>query len=152
ARAAIMGSRMQSPPPPRGPRLRSDESNDGGTPETAAVAPTILVVDDERNIRRTLDLVLHGEGYQVIEAGTAEDALGILESGESPVDLAIIDILLPGMSGIDLLGKIRQDDATRELPVIVISGHATVQDAVLAIKLGAGDFFEKPLNRERILV
>jgi two-component system, NtrC family, nitrogen regulation response regulator NtrX len=116
------------------------------------VAPTILVVDDERNIRRTLDLVLRGEGYLVAEAESAEQALALIESGQSPVDLAIIDIMLPGMSGLELLGRLRQDDATRELPVIVISGHATVHDAVTAIKAGAGDFFEKPLNRERILV
>jgi two-component system, NtrC family, nitrogen regulation response regulator NtrX len=120
--------------------------------EGAAVAPTILVVDDERNIRRTLELVLHGDGYNVAEAGSAEDALQIIEGGASPVDLAIIDLMLPGMSGLELLERLRQDDATRELPVIVVSGHATVHDAVKAIKLGAGDFFEKPLNRERILV
>ncbi|APR77346.1 Response regulator of zinc sigma-54-dependent two-component system [Minicystis rosea] len=125
---------------------------DRGGAEGAPAAPTILVVDDERNIRRTLDLVLRGEGYAVLEAPTAEDAVAILEAADHPVDLAIIDIMLPGMSGIDLLSRLRQDDGTRELPVIVISGHATVQDAVQALKLGAGDFFEKPLNRERILV
>ncbi|HEY4117836.1 MAG TPA: sigma-54 dependent transcriptional regulator [Byssovorax sp.] len=122
------------------------------TREDTAAAPTILVVDDEKNIRRTLDLVLSGEGYRVVEAATAEAALDVLAKGEAPVDLAILDIMLPGMSGIELLGKLRQDDATRELPVIVISGHATVQDAVQAIKLGAADFFEKPVARERVLV
>jgi DNA-binding NtrC family response regulator len=132
-------------------------TNDPGRPaappaEGAAVAPTILVVDDERNIRRTLDLVLAGEGYAVAEASTAEQALALLEGGESPVDLAILDLMLPGMSGLELLERIRQDDAVSELPVIVVSGHATVHDAVKAIKLGASDFFEKPLNRERILV
>ena len=121
-------------------------------PPGQAAAPTILVVDDERNIRRTLDLVLVGEGYQVAEAASAEAALQILERGDTPVELVILDLMLPGMHGLDLLERIRQDDATRELPVIVISGHATVHDAVKAIKLGAGDFFEKPLNRERVLV
>ena len=121
-------------------------------PDGAPAAPTVLVVDDERNIRRTLDLVLGGEGYAVVEAPSAEQALTILESGEPPIDLAIIDIMLPGMSGIELLTKLRHDDGTRELPVIVISGHATVADAVQGLRLGAADFFEKPLNRERILV
>jgi DNA-binding NtrC family response regulator len=88
----------------------------------------------------------------VAEAASGEAALEILTNGVTPVELAIIDLLLPGMSGLRLLERMRQDEATRELPVIVISGHATVHDAVKAIKLGAGDFFEKPLNRERILV
>ncbi len=118
----------------------------------SAVAPTIMVVDDEKNIRRTLSLVLSGEGYNVTEAPSAEDALAILARPDSPVDLIILDIKLPGMSGIDLLERMRKDDAMRELAVIVISGHASVNDAVQAIKLGASDFFEKPLNRDRVVV
>jgi two-component system nitrogen regulation response regulator NtrX len=118
----------------------------------STVAPTVLVVDDEKNIRRTLEMVLSGEGYRVLEAESAEQALSLLGSGAGPVDLAIFDLKLPGMSGLSALEKVRSDEATRELPVIVISGHATVHDAVAAIKLGASDFFEKPLNRERVLV
>jgi two-component system nitrogen regulation response regulator NtrX len=112
--------------------------------------PTILVVDDERNIRRALDLVLGGEGYEVLEAPSAERALSILERRH--VDLAILDINLPGMSGLDLLGRLRQEDATRELPAIVISGHGGLDDAAHAVALGAVDFFDKPLHRERVLV
>jgi len=118
----------------------------------ATVAPTVLVVDDEKNIRRTLEMVLSGEGYRVLEAESAEQALGMLAGGGAPVDLAIFDLKLPGLTGLQALEKLRSDEATRELPVIVISGHATVHDAVAAIKLGASDFFEKPLNRERVLV
>ncbi|MDP9150841.1 MAG: sigma-54 dependent transcriptional regulator [Myxococcota bacterium] len=114
--------------------------------------PTVLVVDDERNIRRTLQLVLEGEGYRVLGAETAAQGLAILASPDTPVDLAIVDVKLPGMSGLDALAKIRCDEATKDLPIIIISGHATVEDAVQAIKLGASDFFEKPLARERVLV
>src|SRR5580700_10487956 len=119
-----------------------------GTPAPRAV----LVVDDEKNIRRTLQLVLEGEGYRVIGAETASQALAVLASPDTPVDLAILDVKLPDMSGLDVLVKIRGDEGTRDLPIIVISGHATVHDAVMAIKLGASDFFEKPLARERVLV
>src|SRR5579872_4397756 len=101
---------------------------------------TVLVVDDEKNIRRTLQLVLEGEGYRVLGAETAAQALAILASPETPVDLAVLDVKLPDMSGLDALAKIRSDEAMRDLPIIVISGHATVQDAVQAIKLGASDF------------
>ena len=118
----------------------------------APAAKTVLVVDDEKNIRRALQLVLEGEGYQVIGAETAGQGLAVLQSPNTPVDLAIFDVKLPDMSGLDALERVRKDEATRELPIIVISGHATVNDAVQAIKLGAADFFEKPLNRERVLV
>ncbi len=120
--------------------------------ELATVSPTVLVVDDEKNIRRTLEMVLSGEGYRVLEAGSAEDALSTLSNPDQPVDLAIFDLKLPGMSGLEALEKLRADETHGDLPVVVISGHATVHDAVNAIKLGAADFFEKPLNRERILV
>src|SRR5436853_852517 len=115
-------------------------------------AKTILVVDDEKNIRRTLQLVLEGEGYRVIGAESAEQGLEILASPNTPVDMAIFDVKLPQMSGLEALERIRGEEATRDTPVIVISGHATVNDAVHAIKLGASDFFEKPLARERVLV
>jgi len=123
-------------------------------PVTDAVPtpPRVLVVDDEKNIRRTLELVLRGEGYEVIEAQSAEEALQILANPHAPVDLAIFDVKLPGISGLEALERLRKDEATKQVPVIVISGHATVHDAVTAIKFGAADFFEKPLNRERVLV
>ena len=115
-------------------------------------AKTILVVDDEKNIRRTLQLVLEGEGYRVIGAETAEQAIEILASPNTPVDLAIFDVKLPGITGLEALERIRKEEAIKDTPIIVISGHATVNDAVHAIKLGASDFFEKPLARERVLV
>ena len=118
----------------------------------STVVATVLVVDDERNIRRTLDMVLSGEGYRVLEAESAEKALETLGNPSQPVDLVILDLKLPGMDGLEALGRLRADEATRDLPVVVISGHATVHDAVAAIKLGATDFFEKPLNRERVLI
>src|SRR5882724_11824379 len=118
----------------------------------STVPPTVLVCDDVKNIRRTLEMVLTGEGYRVLEAESAEKALEILGNPYEPVDVAIFDLKLPGMSGLEALERLRADDATRDVPVIVVSGHATVHDAVNAIKLGATDFFEKPLNRERVLV
>ena len=112
----------------------------------------ILVVDDERNIRRALDLILRGEGYEVVEAETAEAATPALAGASKPIDLIILDLMLPKMSGLTWLEKIRQDELYRDIPVIVISGHATSEEAAQAIKLGASDFFEKPLNRERVLL
>jgi len=126
--------------------------DDNHDPARPVATPMVLVVDDERNIRRTLQMVLEGEGYQVMEAESAEQALDILSRPEQPVDLMVLDLKLPGIDGLTALERLRAEDLTRDLPVVVISGHATVHDAVKAIKLGASDFFEKPLNRERILV
>jgi two-component system, NtrC family, nitrogen regulation response regulator NtrX len=110
--------------------------------------PTVLVVDDEKNIRRTLRMVLEPEGYAVAEAETAEEALKLLEEG--PVDLGVFDVRLPGMDGLTLLSRARE--LWRDLPVIVISGHAETPDVVEAMRRGALDFFSKPVDRERVLV
>ena len=126
------------------------ETTETGTPLGQA-AITVLAVDDEKNIRRTLAMVLEGDGYNVLEADSGEQALELLARAGRPIDLAILDLKLPGIGGNEVLERLRAEEATRALPVIVVSGHATVQDAVLALKLGASDFFEKPLSRERVL-
>jgi len=127
-------------------------AGNAGNAALQPAASTILVVDDEKNIRRTLGMVLSGVGYRILEAGSAEQALECLKNPLHPIDLAIVDLKLPVSSGLDLLESMKQNDATSDIPVVVISGHASVQDAVQAIKLGASDFFEKPLNRDRIVV
>ncbi len=108
----------------------------------------ILVVDDEKNIRLMLRRTLEDEGYAVIEAESAEKALEVL--GVEPVDLGVFDIRLPGMDGLTLLSKARE--LWRDLPVVVISGHADTGDVVDAMKRGATDFFTKPVDRDRVLV
>ncbi|HEX9291935.1 MAG TPA: sigma-54 dependent transcriptional regulator [Anaeromyxobacteraceae bacterium] len=109
---------------------------------------TVLVVDDEKNIRRTLRMVLETEGYAVAEAESAEEALKLLEA--EPVDLGVFDVRLPGMDGLTLLSRARE--LWRDLPVIVISGHAETPDVVEAMKRGALDFFSKPVDRDRVVV
>jgi DNA-binding NtrC family response regulator len=111
---------------------------------------TILVVDDEKNIRRTLRMVLEGSGFNTIEAESGEACLEQLQNND--VDLVILDVRLPKMSGIEVLAKLRGAPETRRLPVLMVSGHASVAEAVQAVQLGATDFFEKPLDRDRILV
>ena len=114
------------------------------------MSATILVVDDEKNIRRTLRMVLEGEGFTVEEAESAERGLELLEQGA--IDLAILDVRLPAMSGIEALERIRTRPEWASLPVLMISGHASVGEAVQAVRSGAADFFEKPLDRDRVLV
>ncbi|MGB8330769.1 MAG: sigma-54 dependent transcriptional regulator [Polyangiales bacterium] len=114
------------------------------------MAATVLVVDDEKNIRRTLRMVLEGSGFNTLEASSAEQCLETLDHSE--VDLVILDVRLPKMSGIEALQNIRTQPETRKLPVLMVSGHASVAEAVQAVQLGATDFFEKPLDRDRVLV
>ncbi|HTE50538.1 MAG TPA: sigma-54 dependent transcriptional regulator [Kofleriaceae bacterium] len=120
-------------------------------------APVALVVDDEKNIRRTLRMVLEGEAYEVLEAESAASAESVLSS--AAVDLVLLDVKLGEDNGIELLRRIkaRGDDGTAsrmdpDVPVIMISGHASIEDAVKATRLGAFDFLEKPLDRNRVLV
>ncbi|MDL2314422.1 sigma-54 dependent transcriptional regulator [Desulfovibrio sp. OttesenSCG-928-C14] len=108
----------------------------------------ILVVDDEEGIRFSLRGILEDEGYQVWEAGSGEEGLALIETQE--VDLVFLDIWLPGMAGPEVLEKLRA--RLPNLPVLMISGHATIEDAVQAIKNGAHDFIEKPLSLEKVLI
>jgi two-component system nitrogen regulation response regulator NtrX len=112
------------------------------------VSPRVLIVDDERNIRRTFTMVLAAEGYEVDSAESGED--GLARSLANRPDVAIVDVRLPGMDGLELLRRLREHDV--ELPVIMISGHGTIATAVEATRHGAFDFIEKPLGKERLLV
>src|SRR5690242_13135593 len=99
------------------------------------MSATVLVVDDEKNIRRTLRMVLEGSGFDVLEAETAEQGLTHVEAGDA--DVVILDVRLPGMSGIEALEKIRARPESQRLPVLMVSGHASVAEAVNAVQLGA---------------
>ncbi len=112
------------------------------------MSQNILIIDDERNIRRTLDMILSGEGYQVFTCASAQAGLGVLQ--KERIHLVLLDIVMPEVNGLDVLPellKVRSD-----LAVIMISGHGNVQNAVLAIKRGAYDFLEKPLDRDKVLL
>ena len=109
--------------------------------------PLILVVDDEEGIYQTLKEVLADEGYETIHTSDGADALSLIEA-KSP-DLVMLDIWLPGRDGLDILTQIRSSHTN--LPVIMISGHATITTAVKATQLGAFDFLEKPLDLETTL-
>jgi two-component system, NtrC family, nitrogen regulation response regulator NtrX len=108
----------------------------------------IVIVDDEANIGLSLRLILEGEGYAVTLCGSATEFQAQRAPGRA--DLYLLDLRLPDGNGIDLLRALRQaDDST---PVVMISGHGTIRDAVEATRSGAFDFLEKPLARDRVLL
>lgn len=102
----------------------------------------ILVVDDERNIRNHLGMVLQAEGYNVDTAGNGDEAL--LRAKEGFYDIAFVDIQMPKMNGLELLGYLR--GVRPHLAVVMLTAYGTVARAVDAMKLGAVDFLEKPFD------
>src|SRR5438093_2007771 len=109
--------------------------------------PTLLIVDDEANIRSSLQSALGREGYQVDTAETLAEGRSKLREA---YDVVMLDVWLPDGSGLDLLAEIRA--SAPETVVIVMSGHATIDVAIQATRLGAYDFMEKPLSLEHLLV
>ncbi len=109
---------------------------------------SVLVVDDERDIRESLRGVLEDEGYKVLLAESGEACLEQLK--KRSCEVVLLDIWLPGIDGLETLEKIRQLEDPPE--VVIISGHGTIETAVRATKLGAFDFLEKPLSLDKTLI
>ncbi|KMY67985.1 Fis family transcriptional regulator [Desulfocarbo indianensis] len=108
----------------------------------------VLIVDDEKAICSSLQGILTDEGYEVSSAHDGEQALKALD--EEDPDLMLLDIWMPGRDGMEILELVKKRNPA--LPVIMISGHGTVETAVKATKLGAYDFIEKPLDMDKILL
>jgi two-component system, NtrC family, nitrogen regulation response regulator NtrX len=108
----------------------------------------ILLIDDEKNIRRSIKMILEGEGYACNEASDGKEALSQFD--ELMPDLVVLDLLLPGMDGLQVLAEIKK--RCGRTVVIMISGHGTVQNAMEAVRLGAYDFMEKPVTKEKLLI
>lgn len=112
-----------------------------------AKASRILVVDDERAIRDTLRDILEDEGYEVAAAEGGREALALFE--KSPFNVVLCDIKMPKMDGVEVLEKLLD---LGDVPVVMISGHGTIETAVDAMRRGAYDYIEKPLDLNRLLV
>src|SRR3569833_785351 len=111
--------------------------------------PSVLIIDDEPNIRRMVGALLSAEGYEVRDA--ADGATGLARATESEPDALLLDLMMPGeLVGLATLARIRE--AVPDVPVIMMSGRAGLSDAVKATKLGAFNFLEKPLSPESVLL
>ena len=109
---------------------------------------TILLADDDENLRRVLEFQLGETGYKVVTAVDGKEALTIFEQSE--VDCIVTDLRMPKLSGLELLEKIKAKNG--EVPVIVTTAFGEVETAVSAMKLGAFDYVNKPFNRDEILL
>ena len=108
----------------------------------------ILVIDDEESIRDSMGLVLHKEGYRVRSTGSGQEGLKLFDS--EAFQVVFVDIKLPGTSGLDVLSRIKEADP--EMPVIIITGYASIESAVEAMKRGAFDYMTKPFTPEEVRV
>jgi len=109
----------------------------------------ILVIDDDPDIRQAITMTLEYEGYQCLFASSGKEGLERVRLEEP--DLLFLDIKMPRMDGLEVLSRLRKEGLTG-FPVVIISGHGTIQTAVDATRMGAFDFLEKPLERERMLL
>lgn len=109
----------------------------------------ILVVDDEPHIRRVLSSILGTRGFEVVEATDGLEGLTAFESGD--VDLVILDLLMPGASGLEVLAKIRTDSRTPRTPVIILTAKGQDTDREAALAGGADDFLTKPFSPMKLI-
>ena len=108
----------------------------------------ILIIDDEKSIRKTLRDILEYEGYKVTEA--ADGAEGLQKIKDEEFAAILLDVKMPKMDGMEVLKELQAN--SNEVPVIMISGHGTMETAVEAVKKGAYDFVQKPMDLNRLLV
>lgn len=110
--------------------------------------PSILIIDDEKSIRKTLTEILSYEGYKIDEAADGEE--GLKKFKEKNYDIVLCDIKMPKLDGIEFLERAK--DINDEVPIIIISGHGNIETAVEAVKKGAYDYISKPPDLNRMLI
>lgn len=113
------------------------------------MAPTILVVEDEPAIQELLAVNLKHNGFLVVRAGSAEDADAAIRAALP--DLLILDWMLPGQSGVSLAKRLRSDERTRELPIIMLTARVHEEDKVLGLEAGADDYITKPFSPKELV-
>jgi two-component system phosphate regulon response regulator PhoB len=117
------------------------------TKDAPDVRPRVLVVDDEAPLRELIVVTL-GDAFRSEEAADGEAALALL--ARDPHDLVFLDVMLPGLSGIDVLRRMRADPALRDVPVVVVSAWQGPEDIAAALESGANGFLEKPFRVDEL--
>ena len=140
------GSAPEVPPPRWAPSasVRVDDTMSSDSGRSSAASSTVLVVDDDESNRDVLGRVLQSKGYKVVLAGSGPEAIERVEQGR--IDLVLLDIMMPDVSGLDVLKKLRETHARDALPVIMATARDQPQDMVDALKMGANDYVTKPLD------
>jgi len=116
---------------------------------TARVNPTVLIVDDEREIRELLRYNLEKQGYNVLLAKDGEEGLSRIFATHP--DLVLLDLLLPGLNGLEVLREVRSEPSTRETPVLLLTARGAEMDKLLGFERGADDYITKPFSPREVL-
>jgi DNA-binding response OmpR family regulator len=111
--------------------------------------PVILVVDDQLQNIELLEAYLAGQDYEIVKAASGEEALEKLISGQ--IDLVLLDIMMPKMSGLEVLKKLRADEKTKAIPVVMVTALKETEDKVKALEAGCDDFISKPVDKVELL-
>jgi DNA-binding response OmpR family regulator len=111
--------------------------------------PTVLLVEDDELVRDAMTRILVREGYLVLTASTGHDAIGLLKTPLSPIDVVLLDVNLPDVSGKDLCARLRQMHPN--MPVVVCTGEAAPDETAELLKLGVNRYFCKPIAMEELL-
>jgi len=109
----------------------------------------VLVADDEHNIRHLLDFSLHAEGFTVLSALNGEDAFNL--AVEEDPDLIILDVMMPGQSGVETCRALKQDSRTGHLPIILLTALATREDRAEGLAAGANRYITKPFSPQKVV-
>ncbi|MDR3633118.1 MAG: response regulator [Isosphaeraceae bacterium] len=127
-------------------RIKTEPDWSGAVADVAVPCGSVLVVDDEPNIRFTFRTALESAGFRVDEAPSGAAALERL--GRTSCDVVLLDLRMPGVGGMEVLQRIR--DEGNDVPVVIVTAHGTIPDAVAAMKLGAIDFLSKPITPDAL--
>ena len=114
-----------------------------------ATGATVLIADDDPDLRDILRSILEGAGFSVVE--TADGAAALQSIRAQPVDMAILDYMMPGLTGPQVCEQLKQDLLLRHLPVIMLTGKSDLQDKVYGITAGADDYLVKPFEPQELL-
>lgn len=143
--AASSGGYNRAPP---GPAAPSGAAPPQVTGPSMTVPPSLLIVDDDRELGQMLKEYLSGEGFQVSIVRDGAEALEHLEDPSHPYDLVILDVMLPSLSGFEVLRRLRH---TLTIPVIMLTAHGADVDRIVGLELGADDYLPKPFNPRELV-
>lgn len=118
-------------------------------PPRASPPRVVVVVEDEKDIRELVRYHLEREGYRVIEADRGDDVLALV--GRQQPDLLILDLMLPGLSGLEICRALRNDAATADLPIVILTAKAAEADRIAGLEIGADDYVTKPFSPRELI-